>query len=144
MGKQPSDVKSLRRICGEEIARNSQEFKENISRMEELSLSAENYHEAIKLTQLQAWDYTVKSGGKEQGIALWGNPELEGRILCKHFDINLHLINVTDDGEITHFLMTKGLENLLQVAEDNEEITHANVVHVVNFKNRHFILTSLH
>jgi hypothetical protein len=131
-------IETLRSICGNNIAENPNEFKALIDELvkEARCLSVETYHNDIKLTQYEAWDRIIKSEGREEGISLWGNSGLEGRILCKYFKVKLHIMNIQDNGDINDTLITE--EGETPISEDDKEIKDPNVIHIILFKN-HFM-----
>ncbi len=78
------------------------------------------------------------------GSATWGRPDLEGRIICEHFNLRLHVIEIHDEAIDNQLQVTECLvdsQGSHQIEEMNgKDYLQADIIHIINYKNHFFPL----
>ena len=145
VGKKEFSAKSLRLLCDEYIKNslNADWVKTAITN------NGGNYEQYLARIQFTADEIEKMKqlGGLDLGQAEWGNPHIEGHIICQvlqtnhNLNINLHIVEVYEQAiegveifeQQVNALNAKSIDSL--TAEGYEA---TNVVHLVNYKN-HFV-----
>lgn len=154
------NVKTLRLLCSEvaqkceaieqknkQLAQNNQPLEKNpydwlkeaIMGDEKSLANYQNYLARIAFT----WDEMEENHqqGLLLGEATWGRAEIEGRILCQHFGVQLHINGVLDEPQggvrvAETFINESGEEPRPQLPI--EEYNNPKLIHMVNY-HLHFV-----
>ena len=135
-------IKSLRLLCEEYVKSNEHAWvKQTLIKDERGESGYHNYLARIAFTSEEMKQPELESIFRSG--AVWGRPDIEGRIICEKLKINLHIIEVRNEGEIADGVLSteqiisslsgKGIEPL-----NPEEYSQKNLIHLVNYKN-HFV-----
>lgn len=139
-------VKSLRKMC-KIFAQQSKFDLDSLWLTEELKKDGRSISYYIPRIEFTADD--IEKGSKvidrlNLTTAIWGLPEIEGRIICIIYKVRLHLIEVhtTSDGEnvITHHIMDKeGYQKNIDHEISNKKVYSGEyTIHIINKGIFHF------
>ncbi|MFJ5423140.1 hypothetical protein ACIPNH_00210, partial [Wolbachia endosymbiont of Drosophila barbarae] len=124
------NVQSLRRGC-KEYAQRELNTSKNSWLNKLLDKESEKLPEYIPRIEFTAEDIKNASSGSAVGIlnlqnAIWGRPEVEGKMICEKYDVKIKIIELRDE-EIGEVHVTKGKLG-----------TGNNIIYIVNYRN-HFV-----
>lgn len=134
------DVKSLRTICSEEANKIHQADTQNnwIKNWDTWGTSDVTYETYLSYIQYAA--HEAGSNNIKDTDILRGDPDIDGRLLCAHFNITLHVMGWDEStDQITHKILSNDLDNPIDSVEKHEvDYTDDNLVHIAHYKD-HFV-----
>ncbi|GAB6021642.1 hypothetical protein CHUAL_004226 [Chamberlinius hualienensis] len=133
-------AKSLRQLCGVisvTVENEEKEWLENALKLED-GYEINEYGFRICYTARDLEKMPIIASRLNLPTPIWGRAEIEGRIICKHYNIKLHLIekqNVCGDVIWMNQLVSQnGSKSVDEVNWKDKEL-----IHILNEGNFHFI-----
>lgn len=100
-----------------------------------IDISYERY-----LSHIQYARHEADGSGLKDTDILQGEPEVDGRLLCIHFDIRLHIMGVDENTDaITHKIISNDPFNPVDhIKAEKVDYNDANLIHIAHSRN-HFV-----
>ncbi len=137
--------KKLRLLCNQQVKKldKSKEYNWIKQAIEE---DKQDYPTYLATVQYTAPEMEALKGKENlfSGVAIWGNQDIEGRIICQALSIQLHIIEIMTDNDgnivLEHRLTDGGKSRQLNEKEANEIYGNPKVVHLAVYQGSlHFV-----
>jgi serine/threonine protein kinase len=136
--------KKLRLLCDQEVKKLNK-WGENNWIKQAIERDGQNYQTYLATIQYTAPEMEdLKKKNFFSGIAIWGNQNIEGRIICQKLSIKLHIIEIMidyDDNVVFEHRLTDGTESRqLREQEMDEIYKDPRAVHLAVYQGSlHFV-----